>query len=46
MHPQRCQLLFCTLGVLLRRLISQGEQQMFTQLDMTHLVLDEVQRLS
>lgn len=46
MNQQRCQLLFCTLGVLLRRLISQGSQQMFLPLDMTHLVLDEVHERS
>lgn len=41
MHPARCQLLFCTLGVLLRRLIAQGSEEMFSSNDMTHLVLDE-----
>ncbi|CAK9003662.1 DExH-box ATP-dependent RNA helicase DExH3, partial [Durusdinium trenchii] len=46
MHPARCQLLFCTLGVLLRRLIAQGSEEMFSSNDMTHLVLDEVHERS
>ena len=46
MNQQRCQLLFCTLGVLLRRLISQKTEQMFLPLDMTHLILDEVHERS
>ncbi|CAJ1407552.1 unnamed protein product [Effrenium voratum] len=46
MRYDRCQLLFCTLGVLLRRLIAQGEEEMFRTQDMTHLVLDEVHERS
>ncbi|CAE8592246.1 unnamed protein product, partial [Polarella glacialis] len=46
MRNDKCQLLFCTLGVLLRRLVSDGADSMFGSDTMTHLILDEVHERS
>lgn len=37
-----CRLMFCTTGVLLRRLMSEGQKWMFSPLTVTHLIIDEV----
>lgn len=38
----RCQLLFCTTGVVLRRLANEGSKWMFSPKTVTHLLVDEV----
>jgi len=38
----RCKLLFCTTGVVLRRLANEGSKWMFSPKSMTHLLVDEV----
>jgi len=38
----RCRLLFCTTGVLLRRIAAEGEGQRFLPQTVTHLIIDEV----
>jgi len=41
-----CELLFCTTGVLLRRLIYEGRKWMFSPKTVTHLLVDEVHERS
>eukprot|EP00746_Dinoflagellata_sp_MGD_P091751 gnl/MRDRNA2_/MRDRNA2_36344_c0_seq1.p1 gnl/MRDRNA2_/MRDRNA2_36344_c0~~gnl/MRDRNA2_/MRDRNA2_36344_c0_seq1.p1 ORF type:complete len:1014 (+),score=179.06 gnl/MRDRNA2_/MRDRNA2_36344_c0_seq1:163-3042(+) len=41
-----CKLLFCTTGVLLRRLIYEGRKWMFSPKTVTHLLIDEVHERS
>lgn len=43
--PQ-CKLMFCTTGVLLRRLIYEGRKWMFSPKTVTHLLIDEVHERS
>eukprot|EP00927_Polykrikos_kofoidii_P049295 TRINITY_DN43372_c0_g1_i1.p1 TRINITY_DN43372_c0_g1~~TRINITY_DN43372_c0_g1_i1.p1 ORF type:complete len:1193 (-),score=186.31 TRINITY_DN43372_c0_g1_i1:182-3760(-) len=38
----RCRVLFCTTGVVLRRLANEGKKWMFSPETVTHLVVDEV----
>jgi len=38
----RCKLLFCTTGVILRRLANEGKKWMFSPKTVTHLLVDEV----
>jgi len=38
----RCKLLFCTTGVVLRRLANEGTKWMFSPKTVTHLLVDEV----
>lgn len=38
----RCKLLFCTTGVVLRRLANEGSKWMFSPKTVTHLLVDEV----
>eukprot|EP00927_Polykrikos_kofoidii_P037399 TRINITY_DN31540_c0_g2_i1.p1 TRINITY_DN31540_c0_g2~~TRINITY_DN31540_c0_g2_i1.p1 ORF type:complete len:1154 (+),score=222.39 TRINITY_DN31540_c0_g2_i1:223-3462(+) len=45
LRRDRCRLLFCTNGVLLRRLLAEPEN-MFSQRTCTHLVIDEVHERS
>ena len=37
-----CKLLFCTTGVILRRLANEGQKWMFSPKTVTHLLVDEV----
>jgi len=38
----KCKILFCTTGVLLRRLSQEGQNDMFSPKTVTHLIVDEV----
>lgn len=38
----KCKLLFCTTGVILRRLANEGSKRMFSPTTVTHLLVDEV----
>jgi len=42
----KCQVLFCTTGVLLRRLNQEGTTRMFSEKTCTHLLVDEVHERS
>jgi len=41
-----CELMFCTIGVLLRRIIYEGRKWMFSPKTVTHLLVDEVHERS
>lgn len=42
----KCKILFCTTGVLLRRIAQEGQQDMFSPKTVTHLIVDEVHERS
>merc|ERR1740129_1347896 len=42
----KCRILFCTTGVLLRRLSQEGQRELFSQKTVTHLLVDEVHERS